>query len=665
MANGSGNALNQHRQALLASLAGVLVLILPIDIALAQFSSSPMNQRSMSRGYPQRQVIQGQSGRMMVPQGMPRSPYAQPGIRRPTPGEDGRISQPQRPPRGPYGDGPGRPGGGRPGGRGPGIGIGIGLGILGGIGAAAANPVYEPYPYPEQPRRPRYPRYPVEVDPDDYADEPVMRPRRPRAPPVMADPAPRQPRIQRAAPPPPPPPQPRTVARHAPRPAPPVSVPAPQERRYVADEILVELAAGTDVEANIARRHRLSLISSQRFTLANATLSRFRVEGGRSARTVLTQMAGDRQILTAQPNYVYSLQQETAAATSPTQTVPETTPAGATATETRTESPPVAQTATGSAAPVEGTAPAYDTVIAPPDLPDAPIAAISIPRRELQPQYVLERIGVEAAHRVARGERVKVAVIDSGADRQHPELFGTIRTSFDAVGGDNPQPHLHGTAMSAAIVAQASLQGIAPAAELLSARAFSGGKTGTGAEGTTFHILKSLDWSAEQGARVVNLSFAGPQDRLLSRALEGTRSRRMIAIAAAGNGGPKATALYPGADPNVIAVTATDADDKPFPQANLGAYIAVAAPGVDILAASPGARYEFSSGTSIAAAHVSGLVALMLEKNPDLDLASVRAILSETAIDLGAKGKDTTFGAGRIDASAALARIDTPTTAQR
>jgi subtilisin family serine protease len=106
----------------------------------------------------------------------------------------------------------------------------------------------------------------------------------------------------------------------------------------------------------------------------------------------------------------------------------------------------------------------------------------------------------------------------------------------------------------------------------------------------------------------------------------------------------------------VIAVTATDADDRIFAQANTGSYIAVAAPGVDVIAAEPGKRYGFSSGTSMAAAHVSGLVALMLEQRAGLDLASVRAILSETALDLGPRGPDRVFGAGRINAAAALAR---------
>jgi hypothetical protein len=629
----------QHRIALFASLAAVLALFVPLDAALAQDAYPPAYQRGPARGYDPGRVIQ--PGRT-APVARPLNPgrISPPRIGQP-PGVPGstRVAQPPRGQGYPRGDGPVRGGGGWRPGRGAGAAVGLGLGVLGAIGrATAAPPVYQP-DY-EQPRRPRYPRQPVYIEPEDIDDEPVVR--RPRPRPVVARPETPPPRVQRAAPsgggaPPPP----VNNARPAPQRFPPVSIPVVAERRLVADEVLVELADNATAVQGIASRHRLTLISSERFTLANATLSRFRVNGGRSARTVLAEMTGNPAVLTAQPNYVYALQQN---ALSEAEKLSE---------------------AARLADPLLAAIPAVPAEIRPPDLPEAPIAAAALPLTEKKPQYVPARIGLDAAHRVARGERVRVAVIDSGADRKHPELEGSITLSFDAVGGDNPQPHLHGTAMTAAIIARSGLQGIAPAAELLSARAFSGGATGTGAEGTTVHILKSLDWAAAEGARVVNLSFAGPQDRLLSRALEAAQARGMIIIAAAGNGGPQAAALYPAADPSVIAVTATDAEDKAFPQANRGSYIALAAPGVDVLAAAPDSAYAFSSGTSIAAAHVSGLVALMLERRPDLDMAAVRAILSETAIDLGAKGKDPVFGAGRINAPAALARTVPPATAQR
>ncbi len=89
----------------------------------------------------------------------------------------------------------------------------------------------------------------------------------------------------------------------------------------------------------------------------------------------------------------------------------------------------------------------------------------------------------------------------------------------------------------------------------------------------------------------------------------------------------KSDPLYPAADPNVIAVTATDSDDHLFPMANRGRYIAVSAPGVDIFALAPGDEYLFTTGTSIAAAHVSGIAALLLEHKPSLKPGDIRAIL--------------------------------------
>jgi subtilisin family serine protease len=103
-------------------------------------------------------------------------------------------------------------------------------------------------------------------------------------------------------------------------------------------------------------------------------------------------------------------------------------------------------------------------------------------------------------------------------------------------------------------------------------------------------IYKSLQWAADNGARVVNMSFAGPADPTLHRLLAAAAEKGLVLIAAAGNAGPASPPLYPGADSNVIAVTATDSGDAIFAMANRGNYIAVAAPGVDILALAPGDR---------------------------------------------------------------------------
>lgn len=403
-------------------------------------------------------------------------------------------------------------------------------------------------------------------------------------------------------------------------------VPAAEETRFVPGEILFELAPNVQAET-VLRRYGATLITSRRVELAGTTIIRARLAEGRDLRDVLTQMASDNAIAGAQPNFTFELQQDLAQ--------------------------PVSTTASGGRS----------------DIPTlrlsdpAAVRPTPAPRRELPPQYVADKLRLGEVHKLARGATIRVAVIDSGVDVAHPELRGGVAGLYDALGEDYV-PHAHGTAMAAAIVAQGQLQGVAPGARLLVGRAFSGRAGSGSANGTSLQIMSAIEWAVNQGARVINLSFAGPEDRLLSRGLAGVAAKGVVAVAAAGNAGPNAAPLYPGADPNVIAVTATDADDRVFRQANRGAYIAVAAPGVDVIAAEPNGRYAFSSGTSIAAAHVSGLVALMLEKRPDLGPAGVRRLLSESAVDLGSKGRDPVFGAGRVDAAAALSRV-APLTASR
>jgi subtilisin family serine protease len=153
---------------------------------------------------------------------------------------------------------------------------------------------------------------------------------------------------------------------------------------------------------------------------------------------------------------------------------------------------------------------------------------------------------------------------------------------------------------------------------------------------------------------VINMSFAGPRDPSLERALKAAHDKGIVLIAAAGNAGPKSPPLYPGADPNVIAVTATDVNDKLFAGANRGSYIAVAAPGVDVLVPGPDNTYQLTTGTSVASAEVSGLAALLLERNPNLTPDDVRKILTSSARRLGSKDRDNDFGSGLIDPSKAI-----------
>ncbi|MEA3021746.1 MAG: hypothetical protein QOK01_598 [Alphaproteobacteria bacterium] len=379
------------------------------------------------------------------------------------------------------------------------------------------------------------------------------------------------------------------AARRAPSGVPPVN-----ELHYLPGEVVFE-AVGTPSDLQIIslfNRLRLSRLDTRRIELLDTTLYRARILDGSSVPAKIRALKAERAVRSVQPNHIFTFAQS-------------------------------AQAATGASA-------AADSA-----------------------QYALAKLRLGEAHGVARGDKVLVAVIDSGIDQSHPALTGVIEKSFDAL-NSGEGPHSHGTAIAGIIAGHARLTGAAPAVHILAARAFSA------TQGSTFSILASIDWAAGQGARVINMSFAGPSDPALGRILAAARQKGVVLVAAAGNAGPKSPPLWPAADPNVIAVTATDYDDRLFAMANRGSHVAIAAPGVDILVATPGESYKMESGTSFAAAFVSGVAALVLERKPQAGPDAVKKALLSTARDLGPKGRDDQFGAGLMDAYQAVSTVDKP-----
>jgi subtilisin family serine protease len=397
-----------------------------------------------------------------------------------------------------------------------------------------------------------------------------------------------------------------------------VTIPPPNENRFVKDEVLIEVAGqiSPQVTNAIAARNGLTRIESFYTPLTNSTMFRWKINNGRPVRMVLAQLGNERVLDAIQPNFIYqgsqTAGQGAGAATGGTfAPQPQATPQ------------PIPAVATAAARPAAGD-PA---------------------------QYALAKLRIGEAHGLANGDKILVAVIDSGVDLGHPEFKGAVAGSFDAL-GKNERPHSHGTAIAGAIAARARLMGAAPAARILAIRAF--GASGTSTDATTMAIVKGIKYATEQKARVINMSFAGPTDPGLGRYLAAAKANGAVLIAAAGNFGPKSPPQYPAADPNVIAVSATDSNDHMFRASNIGTHVAVAAPGVDILLPAPDNDYQLISGTSFSAAYVSGVVALMLQRAPQLTADGVRKILQETAKDLGPTGKDAEFGAGLVDAYQAI-----------
>jgi subtilisin family serine protease len=378
-------------------------------------------------------------------------------------------------------------------------------------------------------------------------------------------------------------------------------VPPDAERRYVPDEVMVELAGdpADQTFAGIGTRHRLNRLDTQRIGLTNSIWVRWRIPDRRSVPAVIRALEADTAVRSAQPNYLFALQQQSPAASRD-----------------------------GGHAEAQPTEPAGDSA-----------------------QYALAKLHLPEAQAFAQGKRVVVAIIDTEIDKAHAELSGAVTDSYDALGIAAPM-EAHGTGIAGTIAAHARLLGAAPAVSILAVRAFGGGS------GTTMTIIKGLDYAVAHDARIINMSFAGPVDPALTRALATAHGKGRILIAAVGNKGPKSPALFPAADPNVIAVTAVDAKDKLFDGANRGDHVAIAAPGVDILVPAPGNVYTMSTGTSFAAAFVSGVAALLAERKPDLTPDAAKKVLMSTAHDLGPKGRDSQFGAGLMDASRAILAVD-------
>jgi hypothetical protein len=384
------------------------------------------------------------------------------------------------------------------------------------------------------------------------------------------------------------PPLPPAVAPRLPDTHPRFVIPAAKEKRYVPREVLVEIPPSLSAEAlqSLERRLGLTRIVSRNLSLVGSRVHRYSIARSRTLEGVVRKLRDEGLVAGAQPNYLYSLQQD--------------------------------------------------------PRPQASSEAAS-------PQYIVAALHLAEAHRLATGKGVRIAIIDSGIDGESFGIKDRIVARLDTV-GDSFAPDRHGTAIAGAIVAHGQLTGVAPDAQLIAIRAFTGGREAGSTTATSERILQALEFAASQNANIVNMSFAGPDDAMLDRALDALRARGIAEIAAAGNGGAQSAPLFPGAEPGVIAVTATDQKGRLFGLANRGAYIALAAPGVDILLPAPAGSIQIVSGTSISAAHVTGIAALALERYGTLTPDALVKTLDAGAHMPDAAASSEEYGAGIVDA---------------
>jgi len=270
-------------------------------------------------------------------------------------------------------------------------------------------------------------------------------------------------------------------------------------------------------------------------------------------------------------------------------------------------------------------------------------------------QYALDVIGIAPDAFRSGGSGMRVAMIDTAVDTTHPDLKHARIAQLSVYKQKGQGAASHGTAIASILGGSGTLRGIAPQVQIIAIEAFrQTPKDRYNGRSSSFHLSKALNRAHEHRAHVVNMSLTGPKDPILNRTLRQLWETGTIVVAAAGNGGKNAHPAFPAAYDGVLAVTATDSSDNLYKQANRGDYIFLSAPGVNILTAATDQGYGLSTGTSMAAAHVSGLIALLLEKYPTLEGEALIDLLRTTSVDLGRPGRDPDFGFGRLNASALL-----------
>ncbi len=248
---------------------------------------------------------------------------------------------------------------------------------------------------------------------------------------------------------------------------------------------------------------------------------------------------------------------------------------------------------------------------------------------------------------------LRIGMIDSRVDTSHPALSASRIQSRSFVSGGADQPDFHGTAIASILTANTpGYTGLAPNTELYAAAVFEKDSS-RGEFASTVSLVLALDWLVTSGVEVINISLAGPSNRLLEAALEQATKRHVLIVAAAGNGGPTAKPMYPAAYDTVIAVTAVDSSGQVFRLANRGDYLDLAAPGVNLQHARAGGGYTSSSGTSFAVPFAAAAAARIRLLQPSED---ARKVLSQSAEDLGPPGRDDIYGYGLLQ----LGQIATP-----
>jgi len=258
--------------------------------------------------------------------------------------------------------------------------------------------------------------------------------------------------------------------------------------------------------------------------------------------------------------------------------------------------------------------------------------------------------GLASAADASGGQGLRIGLADGSASPRQPALAG-LQITQKAFAPGGARITAHATAVASLLAGStAGFHGAAPGAALYVADVY--GPTPAG--GSALTLVRGLGWLAQMRTPVINVSLVGPRNTLLEAAIEALQAKGHIVVAAVGNDGPGAAPLYPAAYPGVVAVTGVDARRRVLPEAGRGSHVDFAAPGADMVAASPGGGLTGVRGTSYAAPLAAARLARLLPAPDPAGAARAVEALGREAADLGAPGPDPVYGHGLVAADAAV-----------
>lgn len=273
-----------------------------------------------------------------------------------------------------------------------------------------------------------------------------------------------------------------------------------------------------------------------------------------------------------------------------------------------------------------------------------------------QQEWFLQAVRAPEAWAETTGaETITIAVVDTGVDLAHPDLKDKIVSPVNIISppGTAQDDHGHGTQV-AGVAAASSNNRLGIAAISWGAKIMPVKVLDASGSGWISDLAEGIVYAVDHGARIINLSLAGPSpSETLRQAIDYAHSQGCLVVAAAGNEN-SGTDYYPAAADHVIGVVATDGADRVADFSNHGPYVDLAAPGVSIYSTARGGQYAYGNGTSTAAPLVAGVAALVWTLHPNDTNDQIERRLEETATDLGQSGRDNFYGYGLIDAARAV-----------